>query len=113
LVRELIERLLMDLPYLVQINIGAATRLLATTSLPRHAQVLQPSLIFDHHGLLCLLSKSIFRILDMAMDLTGFPLGPNSTACGSLVLFLLSCPLDHLNLLLNDQVHLVAVDEPA
>jgi hypothetical protein len=103
----------MDLPYLVQINMGTATRLLATSCLPRYAQVLQPSLILDHHGLLCLLSKSVFWILDMTVDLTGFPLGPNSTACRFLVLFLFGCPLDHLNLLLNNQIHLIAVNEPA
>lgn len=103
----------MDLPNLVQINMGTATRLLATSCLPRHAQVIQSPLILDHHGLLCLLSKSVFRILDMVMDLTGFPLGPNSTACGSQVLFLVGCPLDHLNLLLTDQIHLVAVNKPA
>ena len=102
----------MDLPYLVQINIDAAASLLATSSLPRHTQVLQPSLIFDPYGLLCLLSKSVFRILDMTVDLTGFPLGPSSTACGSQVLFLVGCPLDHLNLLLDDQIHLIAVNEP-
>jgi hypothetical protein len=48
----------------------------------------------------------------MTVDLTGFPLGPNSTACRSLVLFVVGCPLDNLNLLFNNQIHLVAVDEP-
>jgi hypothetical protein len=77
----------MNLPYLVQINVGAATSLLTATSLPRHTQVLHPSLIF-RSNFLCLLSKNAFGILDMVVDLTGFPLGPHCTACGSLVLFL-------------------------
>ena len=77
----------MNLPYLVQINVGTASSLLNATSLPRHTQVFHPSLIFGSN-LLCLLSKIVFRILDMTVDLTGFPLGPHCTACGSLVLFL-------------------------
>ncbi len=101
----------MDLPYLIQINVSTAPRLLNTCSLACHGQVLHPSLVFDN-GLLGIFCKSAFRILDMVVVLTGFPLGPHSTACGSLVLFLLGSPLDHLNLVINDQFHLIVVDEP-